>query len=840
MLKKIGLFILGLTTIFSFGQDEMPSNIDDVITWNFEVTYPSCDEALITMRVSQKNGWHIYSQVQPDGAIPMPTEFTYQTDDNFSLVGKTNESGAELIDNDGFPERSFHGKKAKFWQKIKIKSKEDFNLKMSYGYMACKTACLPPEFRDIELKIKGTDNIDCDEAGKSNQEDLGSQDEEADDEDETSDDNVHNDLTEATGIDSNLTKILNTCEGSNYSNSFQPVVIKSFDPFRTDEKSYSITVEIQIDSTFAMYAFDNPKGLKSAFEIQANDQIQEIQPYTLDIEGNVGTESNGYKYLATIKQAFTIKDTANVPTVLADLDIYLMGCENDFKNAAPTQLSFNLAEAVDNGNRSSQDSLLIIFIIAFLSGFIALLTPCVFPMIPMTVSFFTKQSKTKAEGIRKAIFYAVSIVLIYVILGVLVTAIAGPTILNDMATNPWVNLVFFIMFVVFAISFLGAFEITLPASWVNKADKQADRGGLIGIFFMAFTLALVSFSCTGPIVGTVLVQSAEGGLSGPIVAMLGFSIALALPFGLFAAFPGWLNSLPSSGGWLNTVKVVLGFVELALALKFLSNADLVLQLHMIERELFLGIWIGIFIVLFIYLLGKINFPHDSPVQKLSVGRGIFATFVMGFIIYLMPGMVGAPLKIISGFPPPMTYSESPYGIHGHAPEIPDGWPESTHAHGHGINTIRDYEDALNYAKSVDKPLLLDFTGWACVNCRKMEEYVWADPEVAPIMAEDFVIASLYVDERSKLPKKYEGELKADGEPMETVGDKWMKMEIERYGEVTQPLYVVLDHKENNISGKANYQTHADVELFKEWLENAKTQFKASKNATIIKPQFVLK
>ena len=321
--------------------------------------------------------------------------------------------------------------------------------------------------------------------------------------------------------------------------------------------------------------------------------------------------------------------------------------------------------------------------------------------------------------------------------------------------------------------------------------------------------------------------------------MLGFSMALALPFGLFAAFPGWLNSLPSSGGWLNTVKVVLGFIELALALKFLSNADLVLQLHMIERELFLGIWIGIFIVLFIYLLGKMQLPHDSPVDKLSVGRGLFATIVIGFIIYLIPGMFGAPLKLISGFPPPLTYSESPYGIQGHAPEIPEGWPASTHAHGHGIYTVRDYYEALEYAKEVDKPLLLDFTGWACVNCRKMEEYVWADPKVAPLMAEDFVVASLYVDERSALPKQYQGELKANGDPMQTVGDKWMKMEIERYGEVTQPLYIILDHKENNISGKANYQTHADADLFKEWLENAKKQFEASKNATLIKPAFVV-
>ena len=702
--------------------------------------------------------------------------------------------------------------------------------------MACKSACLPPEFRDMELDIKGTDNIKVEDANSGQiEEALG---EIIDIAEAVIEDETH-DEGEIVPMDSNLVNILNTCEGSEYDEAFEQVLVKVFDPLRKDEKNYTLTVEIQIDSIFAMYAFDNPKGYKSVFTLRDNEQIAEAKAYQLEIKENVGESPTGYKYLVTLRQDITIKDTSMVPTIIADLDIYLMGCENNFRNTDISELSFDLTTAVDNGERTSQDSLWLIWLIAFLSGFIALLTPCVFPMIPMTVSFFTKQSKTKAEGIRKAIFYAISIILIYVILGVLVTAIAGPTILNDMATNPWVNLVFFIMFVIFAISFLGAFEITLPASWVNKADKQADRGGLIGIFFMAFTLALVSFSCTGPIVGTVLVQSAEGGLSGPIVAMLGFSMALALPFGLFAAFPGWLNSLPSSGGWLNTVKVVLGFIELALALKFLSNADLVLQLHMIERELFLGIWIGIFIVLFIYLLGKMQLPHDSPVDKLSVGRGLFATIVIGFIIYLIPGMFGAPLKLISGFPPPLTYSESPYGIQGHAPEIPEGWPASTHAHGHGIYTVRDYYEALEYAKEVDKPLLLDFTGWACVNCRKMEEYVWADPKVAPLMAEDFVVASLYVDERSALPKQYKGELKANGDPMQTVGDKWMKMEIERYGEVTQPLYIILDHKENNISGKANYQTHADADLFKEWLENAKKQFEASKNATLIKPAFVV-
>lgn len=830
MLKRIALLFLGVLTAYTFAQDEMPSNIDDVISWNFDVKYDNddCGVATITMNIDQRDGWHIYSQIQPDGAIPLPTTFDYNVNGNFELVGSTKEYGAELVDNDGFPEKSFHGNHAKFTQKIKIKSAKDFKLKINYEYMACKTACLPPESREIEIAIKGTNNIDCGAEGSTDTEEG----DEGDDDSETAE------MMMESGMDSTLIAVLGSCEGGEYTEVFDPVQVKVFDPLRTDKKDYSLTVEVQIDSVFAMYAFNNPNGYKSIFKLDENDKIEEVEDYQLEI-GQVVGEDKGYKYNVTIKQNVVVKDTSNVPVLTADLDLYLMGCENNFRNTEVMKLSFNLPEALDNKTRTEKDSLWLIFILAFIGGFLALLTPCVFPMIPMTVSFFTKQSKTKAEGIRKAIFYAISIIVIYVILGVLVSAIAGPTILNDMATNPWVNVIFFVLFVVFAISFLGAFEITLPASWVNKADKQADRGGLVGIFFMAFTLALVSFSCTGPIVGSVLVQSAQGGLSGPIVAMLGFSTALALPFGLFAAFPGWLNSLPSSGGWLNTVKVVLGFAELALALKFLSNADLVLQMHMLEREIFLGIWIGIFIVLVIYLLGKIQFPHDSPVEKLSVGRGIFATVIMGFIIYLLPGMWGAPLKMISGFPPPLTYSESPYGIHGEAPEIPDGWPESTHAHGHGIYTIRDYNEALEYAKEVDKPLLVDFTGWACVNCRKMEEYVWAHESVAPIMANDFIVASLYVDERSEINDEYAGEVNRNGEPFKTIGDKWMDMEISRYEEATQPLYVILDHKENNISGKANYQTHSEVEVFKKWLLDAKKLFESSKNATIITPEFEL-
>lgn len=384
---------------------------------------------------------------------------------------------------------------------------------------------------------------------------------------------------------------------------------------------------------------------------------------------------------------------------------------------------------------------------------------------------------------------------------------------------------------------MGAFEINLPTSWVNKADQQADKGGLIGIFFMAFTLALVSFSCTGPIVGAVLVKSAEEGqIIAPIVAMLGFSTALALPFGLFAAFPGWLNSLPQSGGWLNTVKVVLGLVEMAFALKFLVQADQGFETFMLKREIFLALWVAIFILLSVYLFGLIEFPHDSKVEKLSVGRGLLGMLTLAFAIYLLPGLWGAPVHIISGIVPSKSQAESPYGVNIEAPDKATDLPQTAEYHGHGIWVIKDYNDALEYAKKVNKPLLIDFTGIQCVNCRKMEDFVWANEEVAPIMADKFVIASLFIDDKAKLPEN-EWVTLEDGTILDEVGKKWFHFQVSKYEEGTQPLYVVVDHQENNISGKANYETHREVEAFKNWLNNALNEFDKSTNPEISKPDY---
>ena len=477
---------------------------------------------------------------------------------------------------------------------------------------------------------------------------------------------------------------------------------------------------------------------------------------------------------------------------------------------------------------SNTDGLWGIFFLAFLSGFVALLTPCVFPMIPMTVSFFTKQSKNKAQGIKNAIIYGLSIIGIYVFLGVVVSGVFGADALNNMATNEYFNVAFFLLLVVFAASFLGAFEITIPNSWINKADSASDKGGLIGIFFMAFTLALVSFSCTGPIVGTLLVEAASGGsYIGPIVGMFGFSFAIALPFTLFAAFPGWLNSLPKSGGWLNSVKVVLGFLELALAFKFLSNADLVLDLHILERETFIAIWIVIFGMLTMYLLGKLKLAHDSDLKHISVGRLFMAIVTGAFTVYMIPGLWGAPLKLISAFPPPQEYSESPYGVGytlGGAAEVHK--EEGQHLGPQGIMAFHDYEEGLAYAKSVNKPVMLDFTGKACVNCRKMEQGVWSDSQIKSILKNDVVLVSLYVDDRKKLAEEdqYVTTLAGKTKKVRTIGDKWMVLQANTYKTNSQPYYVMLGSNGKPLLENANYQDYGTIDLFKDWLSRGLAAF----------------
>ena len=479
----------------------------------------------------------------------------------------------------------------------------------------------------------------------------------------------------------------------------------------------------------------------------------------------------------------------------------------------------------------SKKPLGVIFFFAFLSGFAALIMPCVFPMIPMTVSFFTKRSKTRALGIRNAFLYGGSIILIHVLLGAIVAATGAGDLLNKLATNFYFNIFFFLMLFIFGLSFLGGFEIQLPAKWVNSADAKADKGGIVGIFFMALVLSLASFSCTGPILGGLLgaITANGGGSAELMTGMTAFGVALALPFMLFAIFPSWLNSMPSSGGWLNVVKVFLGFLEIAFAFKFLSTADTTMQWHLLEREVFIAIWIAVFGTLALYMFGKIRLPHDSQVEKLSVGRTMIATLTLAFTLYLLPGLWGAPLKLVNAFLPPDFYAESPKGFGGGGGSGSTAHlEEGMHEGPQGIPAFTDYDKALAYAKKINKPLFVDFTGWGCVNCRKMEQSVWGEPGVIEHLRNDVVIVSLYVDEQTELPKKEQKTVKLGGRDFSitTVGNKWTAKQIGEYKTSSQPYYVLQTPEGVDIPvGSADFQNHSNPKVFQKWLEKGLEEYK---------------
>jgi len=611
-------------------------------------------------------------------------------------------------------------------------------------------------------------------------------------------------------------------------------------------ESFSIPTDLYLDTSSMFISEDSI--YEPVFEHVYDDIAKEdlyLHKGKITISRKVFVKSENDFVLKGFFTFQTCDDSHCLPPYDGPFEIKVKGCDiqslsdknfNSTKSLEEKKKAFTneivkkkLAEKNDiEESKTNSRSIFFIFIISFLSGFAALITPCVFPMIPLTVSFFTKQSKDKVSGVRNAIFYALCIIIIYVLLGTIITGLFGASFLNSLSTNIYFNLFFFVLLILFAVSFLGAFEINLPNTWINKADSASRKGGFIGIFFMAFTLALVSFSCTGPIVGTLLVESATIGGIGPFIGMFGFSLALALPFGLFAAFPGWLNSLPKSGGWLNTVKVFLGFLELALAFKFLSNADLVMQGHFLERELFIAIWIGIFFVLALYLFGFVKLPNDGDIKFLSVSRTLLATTVLIFVMYLIPGLWGAPLKLISGFPPPMSYSESPSGIGTYSNT---NQTNNTHAGPQGLPVFHDLEQGLAYAKSVNKPSFLDFTGHACINCRKMEEKVWGEEGVLNILRDSVVIISLYVDDKRLLPDNQHSEEEiAPGKIINvtTIGDKWSAYQAKKYKSLSQPYYRMLDKNGEDLSnGSADYFNHGNKQDFLKWLRTGLEQYKSS-------------
>ena len=498
-------------------------------------------------------------------------------------------------------------------------------------------------------------------------------------------------------------------------------------------------------------------------------------------------------------------------------------------------LSLNNSESKDD-----DASLWGIFIAGLLGGFAAFFMPCIFPMVPLTVSFFTKKAGSRSKAVSQAFMYGLFIIVIYVALGMLITIAFGPEALNELSTNGIFNFFFFLMLVVFAASFLGAFEITLPSSFVNKIDANSDKSGLVGLFFMSASLAVVSFSCTGPIIGTLLVEAAtRGERLGPAIGMLGFSCALAVPFVLFAMFPSMLKSLPKSGGWLNSVKVVLGFLELALALKFLSNVDLAYNWNLLDREVYLALWIVIFAMLGLYLIGKIKFSHDSTLEYMSVPRTMIAIMVFTFVVYMIPGMWGAPLKAISAFLPPVGTQDfdltSGISHSGNASQSADAASRKHYTYFHSKATIKgmdpyyDYEEALAAAKQQNKPLLVDFTGWNCVNCRKMEAEVWSSPKIKDLINNEFILVELYVDDKVlKLPESEQYVSEKTGKNINTVSKRNADFQITRFESNSQPLYALLDTNGELLvpTSGAEY----NIDKYEAFLNSALEKFKSKESS----------
>ncbi|MFN7045409.1 MAG: thioredoxin family protein [Flavobacterium sp.] len=576
------------------------------------------------------------------------------------------------------------------------------------------------------------------------------------------------------------------------------------------------------------YYFAKTAQFKQIIKV-TNPKVKEVKVY---VEYQVCKEQCIQQDATFTFKLPEIKVDEVTPTNLVSNDTTSVSADTTAVAISVTEKPTKEVTATSAPNEEKKNGWLL-FLATLLAGILVTFTPCVFPMIPMTVSFFLKQSAhgDKKKGRFNALMYGFFIVLIYVLISLPFHIFEGISedVFYEVSTNPYLNLFFFAVFTIFAISFLGAFEITIPSSLANKVDNASNKGGLIGIFFMALTLIIVSFSCTGPALGLVIggALSTDGGATLLTIAMLGFGVGLAFPFMIFALFPSMMGNLPKSGGWLNTVKVVFGFIELALAFKFFSMADLVMDWHILERETFIAIWVALFLGLALYLFGKITLPHDSSLSHISVGRLLLGLSSLTFAIYLIPGLWGAPLNVISGFPPPMSYSESPNGVGAkNSTELNSSLGEKLPEHAqygpHKIIAFHDYDEGLAYAKKVNKPVLIDFTGVTCVNCRRMEELVWAKPEILNILKNDVVLVSLYVDDRKELPKDEVYTTKS-GKEITTYGKKWSDLAITKYKANIQPYYILMAHDETNLNQPVGYTPN--VEEYKKWLEDGISKFK---------------
>lgn len=837
--------------VFTLLSLSINAQIEDPVSWSFSTEVVN-NETYIVSKATIDPGWHLYSQYLESDDGPIPTEITFKKTSAFELIGKNEEKSKVVTEYDpNFAMNlNFFKKEAIFKQKIKNLSVTDHEVTVVVYYMVCDDEkCLPPSEEEYKVTVKANPKgkVKLIPAAGSKTNNFVAPDLEIEtpqnQEPEKKNDQLNN--------------LSDPIKWSFYSNELAP-------------NEYEIVAEAQLEKGWHIYASELPTDdgpVATAFTINKGDQYEQIDKTAEEgklisaYDKNFEAELKYYENFYIIKQKIKLNDGVKASDVTINGEVYYMVC-TDEKCLPPTpeEFGFNLADnkkSVDLANNSnlaseeiipqlenfdlenpvndcggekddSQKSLWIWFILGLGGGLFAILTPCVYPMIPLTVSFFTKGGKEKGNGIGKATLYGFFIMLIYVSLSIpFHVTDQDPQIFNAIATNPILNIGFFIVFVFFAFSFFGYYELTLPSKWSNKSDSASNKGGFIGIFFMALTLALVSFSCTGPILGSVLAGVLKDGPWPLTSALLGFGIGLGVPFAIFAAFPSLMKSLPQSGGWLNAVKVTLGFIELGLALKFLSNADLVEQWGLIKRETFFAIWILLALGLIAYYLNLIRFPHDSKKRKLSFGKVSLAILIGCFVLYLIPGLTcgdGANRRLVSGFPPPLFYSYCNDGSN----KCPLG-----------LDCRKDFEEGRAFAEKLDKPILLDFTGWACVSCREVEENIWPDPEVFKLISEEYVLVSLYVDDARELPENEKGvvEIKYDNgtvkkKKIKTIGDKWFTFETIAFKNNSQPRYALLSpdgHLLNNPISYKDIRQNGGAEFYADFLECGLEAYEKLKN-----------
>ena len=780
------------------------------------------DEIELVFKATIDPKWYLYSSDFDPEVGPMVTTFEFESSDDYELLGGINPIDPKKKYDSIFEgEYTYFKNNAEFRQKIKLNGNSTV-LKGTYSYQVCSDIdgkCIPFD-DDFEIPVL------------------------------------------LSGISTQVTPF-----GQPANPLGQQLLRPATWEFGLSNPDYSDGDEIEliftahIDENWYLYSsdFDPEVGpMVTTFSFEKNDTYEltgDINPvgamkkYDSIFEGEYTyfKKKGEFRQRVKILEANTFFVSGTVEyQVCSDIDGKCIPFEDEFifgnepagkETPSPKKTSLGLTER----DSTSPYSLLAFLGFAFIAGLAALLTPCVFPMIPVTVTYFTKTAESSG-GKSMALLYGLSIVVIYTIIGVGVSFLFGAEVANELATSAAANLIFFAVFVLFGLSFLGLFEINLPSSWLTKVDSQADRGGIIGIIFMALTLCLVSFSCTGPIVGSILVESAGGAFLKPIIGMFGFSMAFAIPFTLFAFFPGALSKIPKSGGWLNSVKVVLGFIELALSLKFLSIVDQVYHWGILDREIFLAIWIIILIMMGFYLLGKIRLKGDDEAQSISVTRLLFAIATFSFVAYLIPGMFGAPLKALAGYLPPMTTHDFdvPAMIRSYQSGIAGGNEQELcenplHADilefPHGIKGYFDYDQAISCARKQNKPLFIDFTGHGCVNCREMEARVWSDPEVLKRLRNDFVLVALYVDDKKELPESEWYTSSYDGKIKKTIGRQNADFQISRFRNNAQPFYVILDNEENLLIEPKAYDLN--VQNFIKFLEEGKKNF-YSKNQIVRK------